>query len=81
MAWLPQATKLLRTGADAALTADAVHQTTSRGETDHLVECTVDSLGESSGAEDSPGLRQLLSVDDQRSLVSFGYLFGHEWIS
>jgi hypothetical protein len=81
MAWLAQPTKLLGTGAYAALTADAVHQAASGGEADHFVECTVDSLGESSGAEDSPYLRDLLSVDDQRSLVSFGYLFGHGWIS
>jgi hypothetical protein len=44
---------------------------------DHVFESGIDRLGERPRPEDLLGSLDLLPIDDQRSLVRFGYLFGH----
>ena len=78
---LAEAAELLGGGADAAVSADPVHQTSAGGEADDLVERAVDGLRERSCPEDLFRVGHLLSVDDQGSLVRFGYLLRHEEIS
>jgi len=56
---------------------DPFEQSATRGERNHLVQRGIDSLGDRFRTEDLACLSELVTVDDERSLVPFGYRFSH----
>src|SRR5438093_342832 len=81
LARIAQPAKLFRRGSDAPVALDPLQKPPSCGEADHLVKRVVDRLRECPRAKNLLRLGHLLSIDDQRSLVRFGYLLCHVEIS
>ena len=75
--WLAQAPQLFRGWPDAAFATNPLEESHASIVLDDVLERRIDGLGDRLRAENLLRAFDLLAVDDQRSLVWFGYLLSH----